>query len=69
MDSALASQDIINLSLCVALTGAQVGALTHDIVWMKNSVIGGQTIRVPTSYLIQADAHKVRSRRSIPFRR
>ena len=60
MDNALASKDALNLSLGVALTGAQVGALTHDIVWMENRVIDGQTVLVPTLYLAQVDARNVR---------
>ncbi|MGE8045414.1 DUF637 domain-containing protein [Pseudomonas monteilii] len=60
MDNALASKDALNLSLGVALTGAQVGALTHDIVWMENRIIDGQTVLVPTLYLAQVDARNVR---------
>jgi len=60
MDNALASKDALNLSLGAALTGAQVGALTHDIVWMENRVIDGQTVLVPTLYLAQVDARNVR---------
>ncbi|WP_296267047.1 DUF637 domain-containing protein [Pseudomonas sp. UBA6562] len=60
MDNALASKDALNLSLGVALTGAQVGALTHDIVWMENRVVEGQTVLVPTLYLAQVDARNVR---------
>ncbi|HAL68197.1 MAG TPA: filamentous hemagglutinin [Pseudomonas sp.] len=60
MDNALASKDALNLSLGVALTSAQVGALTHDIVWMENRVVDGQTVLVPTLYLAQVDARNVR---------
>ncbi|WP_058603597.1 hemagglutinin repeat-containing protein [Pseudomonas parafulva] len=60
MDNALASKDALNLSLGVALTSAQVGALTHDIVWMENRVVDGQTVLVPTLYLSQVDARNVR---------
>ncbi|SDU21849.1 DUF637 domain-containing protein [Pseudomonas orientalis] len=60
MDNALASKDALRLSLGVALTGQQVGALTHDIVWMENRVIDGQTVLVPVLYLAQADSRNVR---------
>ncbi len=60
MDNALASKDALRLSLGVALTGQQVSALTHDIVWMENRVIDGQTVLVPVLYLAQADSRNVR---------
>ncbi|AZF24376.1 filamentous hemagglutinin N-terminal domain-containing protein [Pseudomonas sp. R2-60-08W] len=60
MDNALASKDALRLSLGVSLTGQQVGALTHDIVWMENRVIDGQTVLVPVLYLAQAESRNVR---------
>ncbi|MBJ2246480.1 DUF637 domain-containing protein [Pseudomonas haemolytica] len=60
MDNGLASKDTLRLSLGVALTGQQVGALTHDIVWMENRVIDGQSVLVPVLYLAQADSRNVR---------
>ncbi|WP_232910572.1 filamentous hemagglutinin N-terminal domain-containing protein [Pseudomonas paralactis] len=60
MDNGLASKDALRLSLGVALTDQQVGALTHDIVWMENRVIEGQTVLVPVLYLAQADSRNVR---------
>ncbi|NCE90891.1 DUF637 domain-containing protein [Pseudomonas sp. L13] len=60
MDNGLASKDALRLSLGVALTDQQVGALTHDIVWMENRVIDGQTVLVPVLYLAQADSRNVR---------
>src|SRR5450830_1326246 len=56
MDNALASKDALRLSL----TGQQVGALTHDIVWMENRVVDGQTVLVPVLYLAQAESRNVR---------
>ncbi|SDS12885.1 filamentous hemagglutinin [Pseudomonas trivialis] len=44
MDNVLASKD----------------ALNHDIVWMENRVIDGQTVLVPVLYLAQAEARNVR---------
>ncbi len=54
------SKDALRLSLGVSLTGQQVGALTHDIVWMENRVIDGQTVLVPVLYLAQAESRNVR---------
>ncbi|WP_431701439.1 DUF637 domain-containing protein [Pseudomonas sp. BR20] len=60
MDNALASKDALRLSLGVTLTRQQVGALTHDIVWMENRVVDGQTVLVPVLYLAQAESRNVR---------
>lgn len=60
MDNALASKDALHLSLGVSLSGEQVSALTHDIVWMENRVIDGQKVLVPVLYLAQADSRNVR---------
>ncbi|TFY88300.1 filamentous hemagglutinin N-terminal domain-containing protein [Pseudomonas kairouanensis] len=60
MDNALASKDALSLSVGVSLTGEQVGALTHDIVWMENSVVDGQSVLVPVLYLAQAQSRNVR---------
>jgi filamentous hemagglutinin len=60
MDNALASKDALRLSLGVSLTAQQVGALTHDIVWMEKRVVDGQTVLVPVLYLAQAESRNVR---------
>ncbi|WP_339533057.1 DUF637 domain-containing protein [Pseudomonas mucidolens] len=60
MDNALASKDALRLSVGVTLTEQQVSALTHDIVWMENRVVDGQTVLVPVLYLADADARNVR---------
>lgn len=60
MDNALASKDALRLSLGVTLTSQQVGALTHDIVWMENRVVDGQPVLVPVLYLAQAESRNVR---------
>ncbi|WP_123360798.1 two-partner secretion domain-containing protein [Pseudomonas frederiksbergensis] len=60
MDNALASKDALRLSLGVSLTGEQVSALTHDIVWMENRIVDGQKVLVPVLYLAQADNRNVR---------
>ncbi|TFY84768.1 filamentous hemagglutinin N-terminal domain-containing protein [Pseudomonas nabeulensis] len=60
MDNALASKDALSLSVGVSLTGEQVGALTHDIVWMEKRVVDGQSVLVPVLYLAQAESRNVR---------
>lgn len=60
MDNALASKDALSLSVGVTLTRQQVGALTHDIVWMENRVVDGQSVLVPVLYLAQAESRNVR---------
>jgi filamentous hemagglutinin len=55
MDNAIASQEALQLSSGVALTSAQVAALTHDIVWMQEQVVNGQKVLVPVLYLAQAN--------------
>ena len=59
MDNALASKAALNLSVGVGLSAQQVAALTHDIVWMENRVIDGQSVLVPVLYLAQADSRNV----------
>lgn len=60
MDNALASKDALRLSLGVSLTGEQVSALTHDIVWMENRIVDGQKVLVPVLYLAQTTTRNVR---------
>jgi len=60
MDNALASKDALRLSLGVTLTGEQVSALTHDIVWMENRIVDGQKVLVPVLYLAQTNTRNVR---------
>jgi filamentous hemagglutinin len=55
MDNAIASKDALKLSVGVSLTAEQVAALTHDIVWLENEVIDGQTVLVPVLYLANAN--------------
>ncbi|MBV4476866.1 two-partner secretion domain-containing protein [Pseudomonas botevensis] len=55
MDNAIASKNELNLSVGVSLTSEQVAALTHDIVWMENEVVDGQTVLVPVLYLANAN--------------
>ncbi|MCD5977722.1 hemagglutinin repeat-containing protein [Pseudomonas quasicaspiana] len=39
----------------VSLTGEQVAALTHDIVWMEQHEVSGQKVLVPVLYMAQAN--------------
>ncbi|CAN1596855.1 filamentous hemagglutinin [Pseudomonas mediterranea] len=55
MNNAIASKDALNLSLGVSLTGEQVAALTHDIVWMETQTVNGQQVLVPVLYLANAN--------------
>ncbi|MGI4837065.1 MAG: hemagglutinin repeat-containing protein [Janthinobacterium lividum] len=55
MNNAIASKDELNLSLGTKLSSEQVAALTHDIVWMENTVVNGETVLVPVLYLANAN--------------
>ena len=50
MDNAVASEQSLNLSLGVALSAEQVAGLTHDIIWLVEQEVAGQTVLVPTYY-------------------
>nr|WP_323744605.1 DUF637 domain-containing protein [Pseudomonas sp. UFMG81] len=60
MDNAVASKDALGLSVGVGLTGQQVAALTHDIVWMEERVVEGQKVLAPVLYLAKVDARNLR---------
>ncbi|WP_434682004.1 MULTISPECIES: two-partner secretion domain-containing protein [unclassified Pseudomonas] len=55
MNNAVASKDELNLAVGVSLTSQQVAALTHDIVWLEEHEVNGETVLVPVLYLAQAD--------------
>lgn len=55
MDNAIRSKQTLDLSVGVSLTGQQVAALTHDIVWLEEHVVNGEKVLVPVLYLAQAD--------------
>ncbi|WP_223449907.1 MULTISPECIES: hemagglutinin repeat-containing protein [unclassified Pseudomonas] len=55
MDNAIASKTTLNLSPGIALSSAQVAALTHDIVWMEEQEVRGEKVLVPVLYLAQAN--------------
>ncbi|QXH49115.1 hemagglutinin repeat-containing protein [Pseudomonas fakonensis] len=60
MDNAVASKDALGLSVGVGLTSQQVAALTHDIVWMEERVVDGQTVLAPVLYLAKVNARNLR---------
>src|SRR5207253_10404417 len=55
MDNAITSKQQLNLTVGVTLTAQQVAALTHDIVWMENATVNGETVLVPVLYLANAN--------------
>lgn len=55
MDNAIASKDKLSLSVGVSLSAEQVAALTHDIVWMENIEVNGETVLAPVLYLAHAN--------------
>jgi filamentous hemagglutinin len=55
MDNGISSQAALNLSVGVSLTGEQVAALTHDIVWMEQHEVAGEKVLVPVLYMAQAN--------------
>lgn len=60
MDNAVASKDALGLSLGVGLTSEQVAALTHDLVWMEERVVEGETVLTPVLYLAKVDSRNLR---------
>jgi filamentous hemagglutinin len=54
MDNAIVSKTALELSPGVALTSAQIAALTHDIVWMQEQEVNGEKVLVPVLYMAQA---------------
>ncbi|MCI8212156.1 hypothetical protein AUC61_21740 [Pseudomonas sp. S25] len=60
MDNAVASKDALNLNFGVGLTSEQVAALTHDIVWMEERVVEGETVLTPVLYLAKVDSRNLR---------
>ena len=55
MDNAIASKQQLGLSVGVTLTGSQVAALTHDIVWLEEHEVMGEKVLVPVLYLAHAN--------------
>ncbi|OAI92690.1 hemagglutinin repeat-containing protein [Pseudomonas putida] len=55
MDNAIASRQQLNLTVGVSLTAEQVAALTHDIVWLEEMQVNGETVLVPVLYMANAN--------------
>ncbi|WP_341870116.1 filamentous hemagglutinin N-terminal domain-containing protein [Pseudomonas petroselini] len=55
MDNAIRSKQSLDLTVGVSLTGEQVAALTHDIVWLEEHEVAGEKVLVPVLYLAKAD--------------
>ncbi|WP_189473081.1 hemagglutinin repeat-containing protein, partial [Litchfieldella qijiaojingensis] len=60
MDNAVAAKNALQLSVGVGLTPAQTAALTHDIVWLEEQQVDGETVLAPVLYLAQVDERNVR---------
>lgn len=50
MDNAIAEQNDLDLAVGIALNKEQVARLTHDIVWMVEQEVQGQTALAPVYY-------------------
>jgi filamentous hemagglutinin family protein len=59
MDNAIAAQESMQLSIGVRLTDSQVAALTHDMMWLEEQEIDGQTVLVPVLYLAQVTENDI----------
>jgi len=59
MDNAVDASKSLQLRVGIALTPAQVAALTQDIVWLVEQVVEGQTVLVPQLYLASVDKNKL----------
>lgn len=60
MNNAIAAKDELHLTPGVSLTPSQTAALTHDIVWMEEQEVDGETVLAPVLYLAQVDARNLR---------
>lgn len=60
LDNAVEAKEALSLSIGVGLTPEQTAALTHDIVWLEEQVVDGQTVLAPVLYLAQIDSRNVR---------
>ena len=54
MDNAIAASKDLHLVLGIALTKAQINALTRDIVWIEEKEVGGEKVLMPVVYLANA---------------
>ena len=61
MDNAAQVAGELGLQLGAALTSTQIEALDHDIVWLVEQEIDGQTVLVPVVYLSHDTAEQLRA--------
>lgn len=65
MENAVAASEELSLSIGVSLTAEQTAALTHDIVWLEETMINGEPVLVPVLYLAQVKESNIPSNGSI----
>lgn len=56
MDNAVEAAETLELAVGVALTSDQVARLTHDIVWLEEKEVNGQTVLAPVYYATSASS-------------
>ena len=56
MDNAVTAAEELQLAVGVSLTPEQVARLTHDIVWMEEKVVNGETVLAPVYYATSASS-------------
>jgi filamentous hemagglutinin family protein len=59
MDQAVLESKNLGLTFGQALTKEQAASLTHDIVWMVETVVAGQTVLAPVVYLAPETRHSI----------
>jgi filamentous hemagglutinin len=59
MDNAVEANKSLQLRVGIALTAAQVAALTQDMIWLVEQVVNGQKVLVPQLYLASVDKSKL----------
>lgn len=59
MASAVKQQKSLQLSVGVALTAAQVSALTESLVWWVSAIVNGRDVLVPVVYLAKNDQKSI----------
>lgn len=65
MENAVAASEELSLSIGVSLTAEQTAALTHDIVWLEETMVDGVAVLAPVLYLAQVKESSISSNGSI----
>ena len=63
-DGAIDAAERLDLTVGLALTPAQIAALSEDIIWLEEAVVNGERVLVPRLYL--ASAASLEAARSTP---